>query len=98
MLGKTSGSITLPSGHRVLAPQELRNKIEERMGDLVRYEIKLVLWKMGQLLLRRKSKGERWSETLLGDSVYDPDIYVQYASALRIYGTKFVYMANNFGI
>jgi hypothetical protein len=84
------------SGQTVYRPEYIEEKITGVMSRLVKYEIRLVMWKMGKILLQRKNNWQRRSEFFLGFSNYDLARTVVTCGVVRIYGTKFMTMAEHF--
>lgn len=90
--------VKMDDGSTPKNPKVITDAIDIEMSKLILYEIKLVISKMGYLLLVRKTTGQRFSEAFLTMSTYDPDRVIQYAAALKLYGTKFIAMAKCFAI
>ena len=80
----------------IYAPAEIQRKIEKHMDVMVRHEIKMIIWEVGNTILQRRTTGDRWVETFFGTSPYNYNKYVDFASTLKVVGTKFVTMSNCF--
>lgn len=95
--GAKKGKVRIPvTGEYVTAPTEIENNIMKTMTRLVQYEIRLVMWKMGNYLLNRPGKWDRWGNTLFGFTMYDTARAAVTSSVIRLYGTKFVTMADTY--
>lgn len=81
---------------KVYLPSVIQAKIMENMRKMVDYEIRLIVSSMGDRLLRSATPTEHILSTVSRLNIYDAQKYTEYAAALRVYGSKFVAMANTF--
>lgn len=74
---------------------EIKKGIMNSMKELVLAEIRIVLLRVGELLIKERKRFDLFGEAIFGVTDHDTLKYVQYASILKMYGTKFVTMADS---
>lgn len=76
--------------------QEIETGIVSAVRDMMMYEIGIVMLYMGQRLMRPQSNADRLMDGFFGMSDYNTIRVVTVAAAIRVYGTKFSAMADDF--
>lgn len=53
------------------SPEYIHQKILKYMSTMVRHEINLIVWEVGNAVLRRRTSTDRWVEAFMGASTYN---------------------------
>lgn len=79
------------------SPRKIEDEILSAMDSMVAYEIRLVMWTVGDRLLRRKTFGGRMLD-MVDMNPHNQPLLFTYAATMKTIGTKFVMMAKGYSL